>query len=162
MLHYNRIEKKIVDVITLNRMIHVWRLQSKTIVFTNGVYDILHCGHIHLLAAARDFGDVLIVGLNADASVSRIKPGRPLQDEHTRAIVMASITLVDAVVLFNEDTPYELIKAIQPDVLVKGGDYKPEIVVGADVVKARGGKVEIVPLLEGFSTTAIEQKIKKQ
>jgi rfaE bifunctional protein nucleotidyltransferase chain/domain len=112
------------------------------------------------LAAARDFGDVLIVGLNADASVSRLKPGRPLQDEQTRAIVMASLTSVDAVVLFNEDTPYELIKALQPDVLVKGGDYKPETVVGADIVTAIGGKVEIVPLLEGFSTTAIEQKIK--
>jgi len=160
MLHYNRIEKKVVDVTTLSRMIHVWRLQSKTIVFTNGVFDILHRGHIHSLAAARDFGDVLIVGLNADASVSRLKPGRPLQDEQTRAIVMASLTSVDAVVLFNEDTPYELIKALQPDVLVKGGDYKPETVVGADIVTAIGGKVEIVPLLEGFSTTAIEQKIK--
>jgi D-glycero-beta-D-manno-heptose 1-phosphate adenylyltransferase len=160
MLHYNRIEKKIVDVTTLIRMIHVWRLQSKKIVFTNGVFDILHRGHIHLLADARDFGDVLIVGLNSDNSVSRLKPGRPLQDEHTRAIVMASLTIVDAVVLFNEDTPFELIKAIQPDVLVKGGDYKPETVVGADIVKASGGKVEIAPLLEGFSTTAIEQKIK--
>ncbi len=161
MLHYNRIEKKVVDITALSRMIHVWRLQSKKIVFTNGVFDILHRGHIHLLAAARDFGDVLIVGLNSDASVSRLKPGRPLQDEHTRAIVLASLTIVDAVILFNEDTPYELIKAIQPDVLIKGGDYKPETVVGADIVKANGGKVEIVPLLEGFSTTAIIGKIKK-
>lgn len=161
MLHYNRIEKKVVDTIVLSRMIHVWRLQSKTIVFTNGVFDILHRGHIHLLAAARDFGDVLIVGLNTDASVSRLKPGRPIQDEQTRGIVMASLNIVDAVILFNEDTPYNLIKAIQSDVLVKGGDYKPETVVGADIIKANGGKVEIVPLLEGFSTSALVQKIKK-
>jgi D-glycero-beta-D-manno-heptose 1-phosphate adenylyltransferase len=161
MLHYSRIEKKVVDIIALNRMIHVWRLQSKKIVFTNGVFDILHRGHIHLLAAARDFGDVLIVGLNADASVSRLKPGRPLQDEQTRAIVMASLTVVDAVVLFNEDTPYELIKAIRPDVLVKGGDYNPKTIIGADIVIAAGSEVEIVPLLEGFSTTAITEKIKK-
>ena len=161
MLHYSRIEKKIVDISTLGRMIHVWRFQDKKIVFTNGCFDILHRGHIHLLAAAKDFGDVLIVGLNTDASVSRLKPGRPLQDEITRSIVMASNSLVDAVILFNEDTPLELIKAIKPNVLVKGGDYKPETVVGADVVRASGGKVEIVQLLEGFSTTAIEQKIKK-
>jgi rfaE bifunctional protein nucleotidyltransferase chain/domain len=140
---------------------HVWRLQSKKIVFTNGVFDILHRGHIHSLAAARDFGDILIVGLNTDASVSRLKPGRPIQDEQTRAIVLASLSLVDAVILFSDDTPLELIKAIQPDVLVKGGDYKPEMVVGADIVTSKGGRVEIVPLLEGFSTTAIEQKMKK-
>ena len=142
-------------------MLHVWRFQSKKIVFTNGVFDILHRGHIHSLSAARDFGDVLIVALNTDASVARLKPGRPLQDEKTRAIVMASLSLVDAVILFDEDTPLELIKFIQPDVLVKGGDYKPETVVGAEVVTATGGRVEIVQLLEGFSTTAIEQKIKK-
>jgi len=161
MLHFSRIEKKVVDVATLNRMLHVWRFQSKKIVFTNGVFDILHRGHIHSLSAARDFGDVLIVALNTDASVARLKPGRPLQDEKTRAIVMASLSLVDAVILFDEDTPLELIKFIQPDVLVKGGDYKPETVVGAEVVTATGGRVEIVQLLEGFSTTAIEQKIKK-
>jgi len=161
MLHFSRIEKKVVDVVTLNRMLHVWRFQSKKIVFTNGVFDILHRGHIHSLSAARDFGDVLIVALNTDASVARLKPGRPLQDEKTRAIVMASLSLVDAVILFDEDTPLELIKFIQPDVLVKGGDYKPETVVGAEVVTATGGRVEIVQLLEGFSTTAIEQKIKK-
>jgi len=133
---------------------------ERKVVFTNGCFDLVHQGHIDYLSKARDLGDMLVVGLNTDASVRRLKgPRRPINDEYSRALLLASMVFVDYVVLFDEDTPYELIKAVQPDVLVKGSDYKPEDIVGYDIVTAKGGKVETLDFLPGFSTTAIECKI---
>jgi len=133
----------------------------RPLVFTNGVFDVLHRGHVALLVAARAEGDALVVGLNSDASVHRIKgPDRPLNRERDRAYVLGALDCVDAVVLFDEDTPARLIAALQPDVLVKGADYAPGEIVGADVVTARGGRVVRVPLEPGFSTTALIAKVK--
>jgi D-beta-D-heptose 7-phosphate kinase/D-beta-D-heptose 1-phosphate adenosyltransferase len=133
-----------------------WKLKSKTIAFTNGVFDILHEGHIALLSKAATFADILVVGVNSDASVKRLKgENRPVNNEQSRMKILAALIMVDAIVLFEEDTPLELIKKIQPDVLIKGGDYKVETIVGAKEVLAAGGKVEIIPLEEGFSTTGI-------
>lgn len=136
------------------------RLKSKTIAFTNGVFDILHEGHIAVLAEAAPFADVLIVGINSDASVKKIKgEGRPVNGEDSRALIIASLIMVDAVVIFNEETPIEIIKIIQPDVLIKGGDYSLETIVGAKEVLDSGGRVEIISLREGFSTTNIINRI---
>lgn len=136
------------------------RLKSKTIAFTNGVFDILHEGHIAVLAEAASFADVLIVGVNSDASVKKIKgEGRPVNGEASRALIIASLIMVDAVVIFNEETPIEIIKIIQPDVLIKGGDYSLETIVGAKEVLDSGGRVEIISLREGFSTTNIINRI---
>jgi len=133
---------------------------GRKVVFTNGCFDLVHQGHIDYLSKARDLGDMLVVGLNTDASVRRLKgPRRPINDEYSRALLLASMVFVDYVVLFDEDTPYELIKAVQPDILVKGSDYKPEDIVGYHIVTAKGGKVETIDFLPGFSTTAIERKI---
>jgi len=153
------IQRKILTHDQLHRWMALWRMQSKKIVFTNGVFDILHRGHIHILNNARSFGDILIIGLNTNASVRKIKPGRPINDEVSRAMLLASLEVVDAVILFNEETPQQLIQEIKPDVLVKGGDYKPEDVVGKDIVESGGGRVEIIPLLKDFSTTGILSKI---
>lgn len=129
---------------------------KKRIVFTNGCFDILHLGHVEYLAKAKDMGDLLIVGLNTDDSVKRLKgPSRPINPENARAHVLAALQFVDYVVLFNEDTPYQLIKAISPDVLVKGGDYIINEIVGADLVSENGGEVKVIPLTEGFSTSKI-------
>jgi D-glycero-beta-D-manno-heptose 1-phosphate adenylyltransferase len=135
---------------------------NKKIVFTNGCFDILHQGHVDYLCKAKDLGNILIVGLNTDASVKRLNksPERPINKEQSRALVLAALVLVDAIVLFDEDTPYELIKTVQPDVLVKGADYKAEDIVGYDIVKARGGEVVTIELTEGFSTTELIKKIK--
>jgi rfaE bifunctional protein nucleotidyltransferase chain/domain len=141
---------------TLNQ----WRFLQKKIVFTNGCFDILHLGHIDYLSQAADKGDALIIGLNADRSVSAIKGNkRPINNENSRAHVLASLSFVKAVVLFDESTPYDLIKFIQPDVLVKGADYKIEEIVGYDIVKAKGGEVATIGFLTGYSTSAIEQRI---
>ena len=138
-----------------------WRASGCKIVFTNGCFDILHLGHIDYLAQAADLGTKLIVALNTDASVSRIKgPSRPITDQLSRSMVMASLEFVSAVTFFDEPTPYELIKMIQPDILVKGADYKAEDIVGFDIVTARGGSVETIPLVNGYSTTAIETRIR--
>ena len=141
---------------------NIWRMFNKRIVFTNGCFDILHQGHIDYLSKARDLGGALVIGLNTDASVKRLNksPERPINKEQSRALVLAALVLVDAVVLFDEDTPYELIKAIQPDVLVKGADYKVEDIVGYDIVKAHGGEVATIELTEGFSTTELIKRIK--
>ena len=155
------IQNKIVTKEGLGKLIHMWQLLSQKIVFTNGCFDILHAGHIHTLTTAADFGNRLIVGLNTDASVSKLKPGRPLQHQDSRALVLSALNCVDAIILFDEETPLELIKFIQPDVLVKGGDYSIKQIVGSKEVIASGGKVEVVPLLKGFSTTSIEDKIKR-
>jgi D-beta-D-heptose 7-phosphate kinase/D-beta-D-heptose 1-phosphate adenosyltransferase len=136
------------------------RLKSKTIAFTNGVFDILHEGHIAVLSEAASFADVLIVGVNSDASVKKLKgDSRPVNNENSRALIIASLIMVDAVVIFNEETPIELIRIIQPDVLVKGGDYTLDTMVGAKEVLDAGGRVEIVPIKEGFSTTGIIKNI---
>jgi len=136
------------------------RLKSKTIAFTNGVFDILHEGHIAVLLKAASFADILIVGINSDVSVKKIKgEDRPVNNENSRALILASLIMVDDIVIFEEETPIEVIKLIQPDVLVKGGDYTLDTIVGAKEVIAHGGSVEIVPLLEGFSTTNIIEKI---
>ena len=133
-----------------------WRFFQKKIVFTNGCFDILHRGHIDYLAKAADLGDILIIGLNTDESVSRIKGnGRPIQDQQSRAMILSALRFVDAVVLFNEDTPYDLIKYVKPDFLVKGSDYQPTDIVGYDVVKEKNGSIVTIDFLEGFSTSGI-------
>ena len=139
-----------------------WRRhRSGVFVFTNGVFDLLHSGHIDVLDGARRQGDVLVVGINSDASVRRLKgPSRPVRNEQERALVVAALEAVDAVVIFEEDTPLELVRALQPDVIVKGGDYAADTIVGADVVKARGGRVVVVPLLAGQSTTSIIERLR--
>ena len=139
-----------------------WRKFSKKIAFTNGCFDILHAGHIHSLMQAASFADVLIVGLNSDASTKRLKgDNRPVNNEQNRALLLASLVMVDAVVLFDEDTPFELISSVMPDVLVKGGDYTIDTIVGAKEVIANGGTVEIIQLVEGLSTTSLIQKIER-
>ena len=137
-----------------------WRLLGKTIAFTNGCFDILHAGHISSLSDAAREADILIVGLNSDASTKRLKgPGRPVNDQHARATVLAALLMVDGVILFDEDTPLELINLVRPDVLVKGGDYSLEQIVGAKEVMSWGGRVVINPIVPGFSTTGILEKI---
>jgi rfaE bifunctional protein nucleotidyltransferase chain/domain len=140
-----------------------WRASVRgAVVFTNGVFDLLHCGHVSILDTARREGAALVVGINSDASVQRLKgPGRPVHTSMERALVLAAMEAVDAVVVFDEDTPLELVTAIQPDVIVKGGDYTPDTVVGADIVTARGGHVVIVPLIEGQSTTSTIERVRE-
>ncbi|MCU0360183.1 MAG: D-glycero-beta-D-manno-heptose 1-phosphate adenylyltransferase [Bacteroidia bacterium] len=142
----------------------VFELQQrgKKIVFTNGCFDILHPGHVDYLCQARDSGDYMVLGLNTDASVKKLNkaPNRPVNDENSRALVLAGLACIDAIVLFDEETPYELIKFLQPDVLVKGDDYKAEQIAGYDVVMAKGGLVKTIPFLKGYSTTALINKIK--
>lgn len=135
--------------------------QKGTVVFTNGCFDILHRGHIDYLGKASDLGDILVIGLNTDDSVRRLKgEGRPINDETARSHVLAALAFVDHVIFFSEDTPYDLIRALQPDILVKGSDYSIDDIVGADIVLAKGGRVETLDYLSGYSTTAIEQKIR--
>ena len=137
------------------------RSEGKKIVFTNGCFDLLHPGHVSYLEEAASLGDVLILGLNTDASVSRLKgANRPIQDERARCILLAALESVSAVCLFDEETPLRLIESVLPDILVKGGDYKEEDIVGADVVKSRGGEVKSLQFLEGYSTSQIISKIK--
>ena len=152
----------ITDRVNVVRLANIWRLKSDRIVFTNGCFDILHRGHVEYLEEAAALGDRLIVGLNSDASVRRQGKGddRPFNDQDSRAKVLTGLRQVDAVVIFDQDTPLELIQVIGPDVLVKGGDWKEEQIVGADVVKARGGEVRSLKLVDGFSTTALVEKIR--
>ena len=139
---------------------HIWRLKDKKIVFTNGCFDLLHLGHIEYLVKASVFGGALVIGMNSDASVRKIKgDSRPVMDEKSRAMALASLRFVDAVVLFDEETPFELIKVIEPDILIKGEDYKPEEIVGYDIVHARGGKVIAIELTEGYSTSSVVDRI---
>jgi D-glycero-beta-D-manno-heptose 1-phosphate adenylyltransferase len=156
------IETKILSLPEALKRVYQWRVIGKTIAFTNGCFDILHRGHIYSLSAAAKEADYLIVGLNSDSSTKQLKgPGRPLNDQQARAIVLASLLMVDMVVIFDEETPLELIKAIMPDVLVKGGDYTEEQIAGAKEVKANGGRIVINSIVEGFSTTSIIEKMKK-
>ncbi|MBP5396038.1 MAG: D-glycero-beta-D-manno-heptose 1-phosphate adenylyltransferase [Bacteroidales bacterium] len=163
MKHLHNIQQKIMGMPALSAQLRLWRNKGERIVFTNGCFDLVHRGHVEYLSAAADLGDRLIVGINSDASVARLKgPNRPIMDETSRQLLMAALECVDAVILFEEDTPYRLIQEIQPDVLVKGGDYTEETMVGADIVRTKGGEIHCIPLIPGCSTSRIEQKIKKQ
>lgn len=156
------IQQKILDAHHLQQELMRWRKFDKKIAFTNGCFDILHAGHIHSLAQAASFADVLVVGLNSDVSTKRLKgENRPVNNEENRALLLASLVMVDAVVLFDEETPYELITSVMPDVLVKGGDYTVDTIVGAKEVMGNGGKVEIIPLVPGLSSTKLGELILK-
>jgi D-beta-D-heptose 7-phosphate kinase/D-beta-D-heptose 1-phosphate adenosyltransferase len=146
---------KIIDRNDIRDIVYRLKKEGKKIVFTNGCFDLIHVGHVRYLSQAKALGDILIIGLNTDKSVSRIKPGRPVIPEDQRAEVLAALSMVDYVVLFEEDTPYELIKEIKPHVLVKGADWKVEDIVGNDIVD----NVRTIPLVEGMSTSAIIKKI---
>jgi D-glycero-beta-D-manno-heptose 1-phosphate adenylyltransferase len=154
------IPNKILANVQLQQQVAQWRMLGKSIAFTNGVFDILHRGHIASLSQAAKEGDVLIVAVNSDASVKRLKgETRPINDEQSRALILASLMMVDVVVVFEEDTPLELIKAVLPDVLVKGGDYTVEQIAGSREVIANGGRVVVNPIIEGLSTTNIISKL---
>ena len=157
------IDRRVVDLTNLRRLCNIWRMKGDRMVFTIGCFDILHRGHVEYLQEAAALGDRLVVAVNSDASVRRQGkgPDRPLNDEASRAKVLAALRLVDAVILFEEDTPLALIKAIVPDVLVKGGDWPVERIVGADVVMAAGGEVRSLKLVDGFSTTALVDRIRR-
>ncbi len=162
MTKLQKIQTKILNPESLESQLRLWEKEAKKIVFTNGCFDLIHRGHIEYLSQAADLGDVLIIGVNTDASVQELKgKNRPLQDEQSRLLILAALEFVDAVILFGEETPYELIKKVQPDILVKGADYKPEEIVGYDIVKSKGGEIKTLDFIAGYSTTAIEQKIKK-
>lgn len=153
---------KILSGDSLQKALNTWRFYEKKIVFTNGCFDLLHYGHVEYLSKAKDLGDVLIVGMNTDSSVKRLKGNhRPLQDESSRATILASLQFIDAVVLFDEETPYNLISLIRPNILVKGSDYKPEQIVGYDILKSYNGEVKTIDFVPGYSTSSIEEKIKK-
>lgn len=162
MSRLEKIESKILNSEELILKLSFWKFKNYKIVFTNGCFDILHRGHIEYLAKAADLGDLLVIGLNTDNSVARLKgTDRPIQDEKSRALQLASLGFVSAVVLFEEDTPYNLIKTINPDFLVKGSDYKPEDIVGYDIIKKNGGEICTIDFIEGYSTSDLIEKIKK-
>lgn len=155
------IKNKILPLEKLYPFLNIWRFKEQKIVFTNGCFDLLHLGHIDYLAKAADLGDKLIVGLNSDSSTSVLKgTSRPITNQTSRSRLLASLFFVDAVVLFDESTPYELIKALRPDVLVKGADYTIDKIVGSDLVLANGGEIKTIEYIAGYSTSAIEQKIR--
>ena len=160
MKHLNSIQNKIYTLSDLKTRIEQWKSAKEKIVFTNGCFDILHKGHLEVLAKTADLGNRLIIGLNSDSSIKNLKGGnRPIVDENSRAILLAALSFVDAVVLFSEQTPLNLIAEIKPDILAKGGDYKIEEIVGHEVVQQNGGEVITIPLTEGFSSTNIIDKI---
>ena len=153
---------RVLDAAALERFVGDTRATGKRIVFTNGVFDILHPGHVRYLEAARGHGDLLIVGLNSDASVRRNKgPERPINPQEERAEVLAALACVDAVSIFDEDTPAEIIRRVQPDVLVKGADWPADQIVGRDTVEARGGRVVLEPVEQGYSTSGIIERIRR-
>lgn len=154
-------DKIFTDSSKLAKQVFKWQAFNETVVFTNGCFDILHLGHIDYLSKAADLGERLVIGVNTDASVRRLKgETRPVIDENTRLLKLAAMVFVDAVILFDEETPLQLIEAIKPDVLTKGGDYTIETIVGAKETLARGGKVEVIPFLDGHSSTALIEKMK--
>ena len=158
--NFDQIQQKIQTSETIGETLSRWRAEGRRIVFTNGCFDLLHYGHLHYLSQARDLADRLVIGLNSAASVRRLKgPHRPINDELTRTHLLASLQMVDAVIVFEDDTPLELIKTVRPDFLVKGGDWQPEQIVGSDFVLDYGGQVLSLPFVAGYSTTNIEQKI---
>lgn len=168
--NFEEVKRKVFAKEQLLTIIKTWKTNNQKVVFTNGVFDLLHRGHIEYLAQTADFGNKLIVAVNADASVKRLGKGdsRPLQDENSRALIIAALTFVDAVIVFDADTPIKVISEIKPDVLIKGGDYDPicidatdkKYIVGSDVVRQNGGVVNVIQFVEGYSTTKIERKIK--
>ena len=161
MSFHNQLKEKIVSQDQALKELKTWREKNKKIVFTNGCFDIIHPGHIDYLSQARDLGDILVVGLNTDQSVKRLNKGsnRPINDERTRAYVLAGLASVDLIVFFDEQTPYNLIKLLQPNVLVKGQDYEVEKIIGFDILKENGGQVITIPFLDGYSTSSLIKKI---
>jgi len=156
------VNKKILDRESLVNQSAEWKKQGKRIVITNGCFDILHRGHLQILTDSAAAGDILVVGLNTDASVRKLKgENRPVNEESFRALMMASIQIVDAVTLFEEDTPLQLIRVLEPDVIVKGGDYTIDQIVGGEDVLRRGGEIKIVPIVKGYSTSALIEAIQK-
>jgi len=161
MLHLNILQNKIYSLDALKTQVTSWKKSGEKVVFTNGCFDVIHRGHIEVLARTADLGDKLIIGLNADSSIKNLKgEGRPIIDEMSRAVLLAALSFVDAVVLFSEETPLNLISTLLPDVLAKGGDYEIATVVGHEIVQENGGKVILVPFVDGFSSTTIIDKIK--
>lgn len=168
---HDSITQKIIPQQALQKKLAVWRLKSNRIVFTNGVFDLVHPGHVDYLFKAAALGHRLVIGLNSNFSVKSLEKGddRPINDEYSRAVILAAFTAVDAVVIFDEPTPLNLISAILPDVLVKGGDYNPgqtdasspAYIVGSDLVRSNQGTVAVIPFLEGYSSTRIIEKIRK-
>lgn len=161
MSFHNQLKEKVVSQDQALKELKAWREKNKKIVFTNGCFDIIHPGHIDYLSQARDLGDILVVGLNTDQSVKRLNKGsnRPINDERTRAYVLAGLASVDLIVFFDEETPYNLIKLLQPNVLVKGKDYEVEKIIGFDILKENGGEVITIPFLDGYSTSSLIKKI---
>lgn len=158
---FHILKNKINSLESIVEQVKQKKQQEKRIVFTNGCFDIIHKGHLDYLSKARDLGDFLIIGLNSDSSIKKLKGmNRPVIDEESRAFQLAAFFFVDAIVIFNEETPINLIKNISPDILVKGGDYGIDTIVGADFVKENGGSVQVIPFIEGYSTTNIINKIK--
>ena len=154
--------EKIVTAESIQSLLSGWRKNNFKVVFTNGCFDILHLGHVDYLEKASALGNRMVLGLNTDNSVKRLKgPERPVNNEYARARILAALEFVHAVILFDEETPYELIGIVKPDILVKGNDYTPDNIVGADIVLANGGSVKTIPLVEGYSTTGIISKLKK-
>ena len=159
----NKLKAKIFNIKDLSKIINEWRLNGDKIVFTNGCFDLIHLGHLEILARSADLGDKLIVAINSDMSIKKIKGNsRPIIEEDSRAKQLAAIEFIDAVILFNEDTPYNLINILKPDVLTKGGDYKKNDIVGNQLINKEQGEVVIIPLTQGYSTTAILEKIKNE
>ena len=161
MSFHNQLKEKVVSQNQALKELKTWREKNKKIVFTNGCFDIIHPGHIDYLSQARDLGDILVLGLNTDQSVRRLNKGsnRPINDERTRAYVLAGLASVDLIVFFDEESPYNLIKLLQPNVLVKGKDYEVEKIIGFDILKENGGEVITIPFLEGYSTSSLIKKI---
>ncbi len=161
MSFHNQLKEKVVSQDQALKELKTWREKNKKIVFTNGCFDIIHPGHIDYLSQARDLGDILVLGLNTDQSVRRLNKGsnRPINDERTRAYVLAGLASVDLIVFFDEETPYNLIKLLQPNVLVKGKDYEVEKIIGFDILKENGGEVITIPFLDGYSTSSLIKKI---
>ena len=156
-----KIKDKIFDLDSLKNKVISWKENGHKIVFTNGCFDIMHKGHIEVLSKSSDLGDKLIIGLNSDSSVQKLKGNsRPIIDENSRAIALAALSFVDAIVLFSEDTPINLISTLNPDILAKGGDYEIRTIVGHEIVQKNGGEVILIPFVEGFSSTNIINKIK--
>ena len=159
----NKLKAKIFNIKDLSKIINEWRLNGDKIVFTNGCFDLIHLGHLEILARSADLGDKLIVAINSDMSIKKIKGNsRPIIEEDSRAKQLAAIEFIDAVILFNEDTPYNLINILKPDVLTKGGDYKKNDIVGNQLINKDQGEVVIIPLTQGYSTTSILEKIKNE
>jgi len=161
MSFHNQLKEKVVSKDQALKSVKAGREKNKKIVFTNGCFDIIHPGHIDYLSQARDLGDILVLGLNTDQSVRRLNKGsnRPINDERTRAYVLAGLASVDLIVFFDEETPYNLIKLLQPNVLVKGKDYEVEKIIGFDILKENGGEVITIPFLDGYSTSSLIKKI---